>query len=236
MDLNSATRLGRPMAALWPTRRLVGKQTHPFKLIAGQCIGHRLQGTCVIGSCHTVRTICSTIQKRTEVHRRQCPIPLNAGFDPHFDGMASPVNEKHLLTGTGDLDRPTRAARQFTGTDFMREWIGLATEATSYMRRNHPYMRHWQFQDLAQLTMHIMRRLCRRPQRHLATHWIAWIGLPPCYTCMCFQWRMRVALIIKPILTNVVCRPKPRFHITKFISYRLMNIANPRILINLHLW
>ena len=47
---------------------------------------------------------------------------------------------------------------------------------------------------------------------------------------------MIVALVIKPILTNIVCRCKSRFHIAKFIRYCLMNIADPRILINLHLW
>ena len=65
------------------------------------------------------------------MHGRQRSIPLHARLDPHLDRMSPSMNQEHLLTGAGDLDRPSCAARKLTGTDLMREGVGLAPKTAA---------------------------------------------------------------------------------------------------------
>ncbi len=119
MDLYGITRLRRPMTSLGATRRLVGKEAHPFELVAGKFVGYSLQCTGVVGGSYAIRAVCTTIQKRTEVHGCQRAVALDAGLDPHFHGMAAAVDQKHFFARAGDLDGPASAARQLTGANFV---------------------------------------------------------------------------------------------------------------------
>src|SRR5258708_36687977 len=55
MRLYGVTRRRRAMTTLWATRRLVGKKTHALKLVAGELLGHGLQGAGVVGWSDAVR-------------------------------------------------------------------------------------------------------------------------------------------------------------------------------------
>src|SRR5258708_22593031 len=84
MRLYSITRLRRAMTTLRATRRLVGKKTHALKLIAGQLVGHGLQGAGVVGCSDALRAIRPAIEERAEVHCCQRAIALGSCSDPHF--------------------------------------------------------------------------------------------------------------------------------------------------------
>src|SRR5579875_1765700 len=125
MYLDGVARLRRAMPALGATRRLVGKDTHTLELVAGNFIGDSLQSTGIIGRRYAVGAIRAAIQKRAEMHSCNCAVALDTCLNPHFDGMASTMQQKDLFARAGDLDGPSQATREFAGTDFVRERIGL---------------------------------------------------------------------------------------------------------------
>src|SRR5947209_18636777 len=96
-------------------------------------------------------------------------------------------------------------------------------------------MRWWQLQDFAQFTMDIMWCLCGRPECDLASNGITWIGLPTGNTGVSLHRSVIIALVIEPILANVVGCRKTSLDITKIVSHGFVNIANSCLVVNLPL-
>src|SRR5260370_40592111 len=119
------------MTTLRATRRLVGKKTHALKLVAGQLVGHSLQGAGVVGCSDAVRAIRAAIEERAEEHCCQRAIALDSCFDPHFYGMTTTVDQKYFFACAGDLDRPTGAARQPRCERFPHKWGTIAPRPTA---------------------------------------------------------------------------------------------------------
>src|SRR5258706_5037615 len=232
--LHGIARLCRSMTALWTTWRLVGKKAHAFEFISRKFLCHSMKRTRVVSACYAIGTIGTAIKKRTKVHRRQCSIMADAGLDPHFDRMASSMDQKHFLASTGDFYWPAGATSEFGGTDFMREWVALPTKSAANIGCNHRNMRLWHSQHFAQLAVHIMRRLRRRPQGQLAANRIGGIRLPVCNAGMRFNRSMVVAFIVKPVFTDVIRFGKTGLDLTKFIRNGFVNIANTRFIVNFH--
>src|SRR5947209_2910002 len=158
------------------------------------------------------------------MHGSKRSILLHARLDPHLDGMSPAVDQENLLAGAGDLDGPAYTAREFAGTDLMREWIGLAPKAPTDGGSNNTYMRRGQLQDLAYLAMNVMWRLSGSPQSHFAASGITGVGFPACHTGMRLERCVVVAFVVEPVFTDVVRRGKARLHIAKFVRDGFMDI------------
>ncbi len=146
--LYRVARLCRAMTALGTAGGLISKQAHAFEFITGQLVCHRLQHSGIVGRCYAIRAIRAAIEKRTEVHSRQRTIAFHACFNPHFYGVASPVQQKYFFACAGDLDGSTCTPRQFAGTDLVGKRIRLAAKTPTDIGRDHPDMRLRQLQHL----------------------------------------------------------------------------------------
>src|ERR1041384_7316016 len=85
VDLNfeSKTRLRRTVASLWSAWRFVGEHAQTFELVARHFISHSLKRARVERARHTVAAIRTTIEERTEVHRRYRAVFFHPRPDRH---------------------------------------------------------------------------------------------------------------------------------------------------------
>src|ERR1700730_18026716 len=76
--------------------------------------------------------------------------------------------------------------------------------------------------------------LRRRPERELAPYSISRVGFPLRDAGMGLYRRVIVALVIKPVFTDIIGRGKTLLHIAKLIGDGFMDIADTSLVIDLH--
>src|SRR5437762_1588330 len=77
------------MSSLWPARRFVGKDTHAIEFIPRHFIGDRLQRAGVERAGDAVTSVCTSVEKRFEVHRGNGAIFLHTGLHVHQHRVAT---------------------------------------------------------------------------------------------------------------------------------------------------
>src|SRR5258708_1059045 len=109
--LYCVARLCRAMTALGTAGGLISKQGDGFEFITGELECHCLQHSGIVGRCYAIRAIRAAIEKRTEVHSRQCTsrftpvlIHIFTGWRPRCSKNTS-SRVQVILTG-----RPVRRA------------------------------------------------------------------------------------------------------------------------------
>ena len=159
------TRLRSPVAPLRATGSLVGEGTDTVEAILGKVVGHRLQGTGVVGARHSVAAVGSTVEGGLQVLGGQGAILLDPGADLHEHRVASAVAVEDLFAGEADLDGASQFQRHLGGTDFMVEGITLAAETATIWTGDDSNPRSGQFENLGQRAMQVVRGLRGRVDR-----------------------------------------------------------------------
>ncbi len=223
------------VAALGAARRLVGEEAHALEFVAGQLIRHRLEHAGVVGGCHAIGAVSPAIEEGTEMHGGERAILLDAGLDPHFDGVTPTVYEEDFLARAGEFDRATGAAREFAGAKFVRERVGFPAKAAAYVGGDDAHVGLREFEYLADFAVNVVRRLGRGPEGELAADGIAGVGFPTGNAGVRFQGRVVVALVVEPVFAGIIGLGKASFHIAKFIVDGFVDVAGAGLVVDLHL-
>src|SRR6185369_5311426 len=154
--------------ALWTTRRFVCKRSYSLKFVTRHFIRHSLQRARVERARDSITPVCTTVEIRLKVHRRDRAVVLHARLDVHQHRMASTVTIEDFFARQRNLHRTSGNHRELANNDFMIERIAFAAKPTTVRRRDHTDVTRRQTEHLRERAMDVMRRLRRAPERDLS--------------------------------------------------------------------
>ena len=153
----------------------------------------------------------------------------DAGAEFHQHRMPAPVHVEHLLARQADLDRPPERQRGLQHDRLVVADVGLAAEAPAVRARDDAQVRLGHPQHARHLPVHVMRDLCRRPERELALAVDCRDGR------VLLDRQVRVALEEEQVLEHVVRRGERRLHVAELVGLVAVDVAVLVVLVDAHL-
>ena len=126
---------------------------------------------------------------------------------------------EHLLAGQADLHGSIEYPRGLGDDHFMIEGIALPAKPSTVRRRDDPDVGRRKPERFGQRPVHVVRRLCGRPEHELAVRILRRQGR------MLFDGQMRIALVEKRVLEHEVGLAKGRLDIAETERHDLVDVV-----------
>ena len=229
LHLERKTRLGRAVATLGATRRLVGEDARAFELVDRHLVGDGIDDAGVERGGHAVGAVGAAVEPRLDVGAGDFAVPGEPGLEPHEHRVSAAVHVENFLARQRDLHGAAGELRQLARRDLVGKRIELPSEAAAHRCSDHADVGGRHVEDLGEQAMDVVRRLRGRPQCELA------VGPPLGHRRMLFHRQMSIALVEENVLAHEIGACERGFDVTELERDVLVHVRSVAVFVDAHL-
>ena len=160
------------------------------------------------------------------MHAGDRAIHLHAGLEPHQHRMPAAMAVEHLFSREADLHRSIEEEGGLGDDHLVIERVALAAEAAAVGCRDDADVRGRHGQRLRERPVHVVRRLCARPEHELA------VGILCGDRCVLLDRQVGVALIEEGVLEYAIRIGERLLDVAEAQRHGLVNVAGVAVLVN----